>query len=91
MYAVLSIPVYVMSHAGGVRPCQMCVELPGAVEEDEAEAISSPSVDKPLSVDSEGGLGEYGPSLYARSHPAPLSYGYHHWVGSAGTDMKLIK
>ena len=59
MYAVLSIPVYVMSHAGGVRPCQMCVELPGAVEEDEAEAIRSPSVDKPLSVDSEGGLGKY--------------------------------
>ena len=49
MYTVLSILVYVMSHAGGVRSCPNCPLLPEAVEDDEAEGVESLSVGKPMS------------------------------------------
>ena len=48
MYTVLSIPVYVMSHAGGVRSCQNCPLLLETVEDDEAEGVESLPVGKPM-------------------------------------------
>jgi len=87
MYMAFSIPVYVTSHVGGGG----WVRLSGAVEEDEAEGVGSPSVGKPMSVDSDGGRDEYRLSLSAPSHPATPSSGDHHWVCCAGTGVILIK
>ena len=55
----LSIPGYVVLHSGGVGLSQMWDGLLVVGEEVEAEGVGSPSVGKPMSVDSKGGLDEY--------------------------------
>ena len=59
MYTAPFIPAYVISHTGGVRACQYVDGWSVAVEEGKAEDVGSPSACEPMSVDSEGGLGQY--------------------------------